>query len=161
MNKKLILVFVGVFILVALFFANSQKISTPSSSTNLGSSVPNQSSIPPKTPPNTSSNPSLERSNISLSFDFGGGAEKISQSIDFKKGENLLDAMIQINLKIETKTYAGLGSIIESINDFKSGTDGKYWQYWVNGKYSQVGASAYKIQPGDVVEWRFTNENPN
>ena len=141
-TKKVIFLLLGVLILAIVLFAGSQQLSTPPNTIN-------------------SSTQTLEQSIFSLSFDFGSGAEKISQSLNFQKGENLLDAMIQTNLKIETKTYVGLGSIIESINDFKSGTNGKYWQYWVNGKYSQVGASAYQIQPGDVIEWRFSSENSN
>ncbi|MEK7181186.1 MAG: DUF4430 domain-containing protein [Patescibacteria group bacterium] len=141
-TKKAIFILLGILILAVVLFSSNQKISNPSGAIN-------------------SNNPTLKQSSIYLSIDFGGSAQKISQSLDFKNGENLLDAMIQTNLKIETKTYVGLGSIIESINDFKSGAGGKYWQYWVNGKYSQVGASAYKIQPDDLIEWRFTSDNPN
>lgn len=145
-EKKLIFIFGGILILAIVLGSGSRQSVTP----------PAQTENSP-----ASQSPVSSENRFTLQIDFGGSAEKISQSPDFRSGENLLDAMFKTNLKIETKTYAGLGSIIESINDFKSGTGGKYWQYWVNGKYSQVGVSAYKIQPDDLIEWRFTNDNPN
>ncbi len=145
-TKKLILILGGILILLVILVSGNRQSTTPPAQ------LENSPTIHPLVSP---------AEKFTLIIDFGNSAEKISQSLNFQKGENLLDAMIQTNLKIETKTYVGLGSIIESINDFKSGTNGKYWQYWVNGKYSQVGASAYQIQPGDVIEWRFSSENSN
>jgi len=145
-EKKLILILGGILILLVILVSGNRQSATPPTQ------LENSSAIQPLVSP-------VEK--FTLLIDFRGSAQKISQSLDFQKGENLLDTMLKTNLKIETKTYAGLGSIIEGINGFKSGADGKYWQYWINSKYSQVGASAYQIQPGDVIEWKLTSENPN
>ena len=59
------------------------------------------------------------------------------------------------NFEIEYKTYEGMGVFVESIAEIKNGMDNKYWQYWVNGEYGQVGASLYKLKNGDIVEWKY------
>jgi len=50
-----------------------------------------------------------------------------------------------------------LGIFIESINGVPEGVaKDKWWQFWVNNQYSNVGASAYTVNPGDIIEWKFT-----
>lgn len=58
-------------------------------------------------------------------------------------------------LQLETKEYAGLGTLVVSMHGLKNGVDHKYWQYKVNGVMPQVGADSYTLQPNDVVEWIF------
>lgn len=53
------------------------------------------------------------------------------------------------------KEYAGLGTLVESIGDFRNGTEGKYWTYTVNGAFSAVGADVYQPKAGDLIEWSF------
>lgn len=53
------------------------------------------------------------------------------------------------------KEYAGLGTLVERLGDFKNGTDGKYWTYTVNGTFAPVGADVYQPKSGDLVEWTF------
>lgn len=47
------------------------------------------------------------------------------------------------------------GELVESIEGHKSGTDGNYWSFYVNGEMAQVGAGAYVQEEGDVIEWKF------
>lgn len=55
------------------------------------------------------------------------------------------------------KNYIGIGKFIEEISGVRS--DGKkYWIYYVNGKKAQIGVSNYKINPGDVVSWKYEEE---
>lgn len=57
-------------------------------------------------------------------------------------------------INFSEKTYLGMGKLIISINDVKS--NGQYtWIYYVNDKEAEVGVSNYKINPGDVVSWRY------
>ncbi len=46
-------------------------------------------------------------------------------------------------------------TLINSINNVVGGTDGKYWQYYVNGELPMVGADKYAISNGAFIEWRF------
>ena len=52
------------------------------------------------------------------------------------------------------KNYTGMGKFIETINGMKSGSD-RSWIYYVNGKEAEVGVSNYKINPGDIVSWKY------
>ena len=50
--------------------------------------------------------------------------------------------------------YSGIGYFIEEINNVKN-SGGQYWTLYVNGKYSNVGASDYKLSSGDIIEWKY------
>lgn len=56
------------------------------------------------------------------------------------------------NIVIEESGY---GKIVTSIEGHESGTDGKYWSFYVNGEMAQVGADAYTQKEGDFIEWKF------
>ncbi|MEK7081157.1 MAG: DUF4430 domain-containing protein, partial [Patescibacteria group bacterium] len=56
------------------------------------------------------------------------------------------------------KNYTGMGKFIETINGIK-GNGNQNWIYYVNGKEAQVGVSNYKINPGDVVSWKYEKLN--
>jgi len=44
---------------------------------------------------------------------------------------------------------------ITGIHEINNGDDGRYWQYYVNGQFADVGCSNYFLSDNDVVEWRF------
>jgi hypothetical protein len=52
------------------------------------------------------------------------------------------------------KNYIGMGDFIVSINGVKNDSN-MGWIYYVNGKEASVGVSNYKINPGDVVSWKY------
>ena len=62
----------------------------------------------------------------------------------------------KINFK--EKNYLGMGEFIVSINGV-TGNNQKSWIYYVNGKEAQVGISNYKINPGDIVSWKYEKSN--
>src|SRR3989344_7748947 len=97
-------------------------------------------------------------STVHLAIDFGDGEVK---SFDFEpRGENLFiltrNKLSEEGIDVAYETFTGLGELITRIGDKRNGTGGKYWQFWVNGAYSQVGASSYIPRVGDVIEWKFT-----
>lgn len=60
------------------------------------------------------------------------------------------------SFSIDATYYAQFDStLINSINDAVGGTDGKYWQYYVNGRLPEVGADKYPVTNGDVLTWSF------
>jgi len=98
----------------------------------------------------------LETISITLTIEGGRGNEPIAVSSD----TTLLEVLQTLNtenseIKLSTKEYAGMGTLIESIYGYKNGTDGKYWQYKVNGVMPQIGADKYILKAGDSVEWFF------
>jgi len=46
-------------------------------------------------------------------------------------------------------------TLVDSINNLAGGTDGMYWQYYVNGVCPMVGADKYLVSNGDSVIWSF------
>jgi hypothetical protein len=46
-------------------------------------------------------------------------------------------------------------TLINSINNAVGGTDGKYWQYYVNSDLPNVGADKYILSNGDILTWSF------
>ena len=78
------------------------------------------------------------------------------------KGENLFvltkNKLSEEKVEFNYESYSGLGELITQIGDKKGGANGKYWQYWVNGNYAQIGASSYIVKSGDIIEWKFTDE---
>lgn len=81
---------------------------------------------------------------------------EISETISVYDFMNKLQEEGKITFK--DKTYMGMGKLIEEINGVKSSGD-KYWIYSVNGIEAQVGVSDYKINPGDIVSWKYGNGN--
>lgn len=75
-------------------------------------------------------------------------------------GATALDALRDLDtqdptMHLITKTYTGIGDLVETMYDKSNGTDERYWQYLVNGIEAQVGAGAYVLKDKDVVEWEF------
>ena len=57
--------------------------------------------------------------------------------------------------QVQTKVYSGVGEFVESISGVTP--DSKhFWEFFVNGKSSNVGASSYVTKTGDVLEWKLS-----
>ena len=57
---------------------------------------------------------------------------------------------------VESTYYAQFDStLVNSINNAVGGTNGKYWQYYVNSELSNVGADKCMITNGDSLQWNF------
>ena len=80
-------------------------------------------------------------------------ASSSAQPMDVRDGETALE-LIKRTHPVVTKDY-DFGTLVESIDGVKNGSDNKYWILYVNGKQASVGAGAYTIQNNDLIEWRF------
>lgn len=83
-----------------------------------------------------------------------------AKQVIIAEGETVLAVLEKLNkedpqLTLSTKTYEGLGVLIEGIGTHKNGVDKKYWQYKVNGVMPQIGADQYTLKAGDSIEWFF------
>ncbi len=96
-----------------------------------------------------------------LMVDYGNGKVGTYNDLVITNGATVFDVLKQAadknKIDLKYKDYGGeLGVFIDSIGGVGKDPSGKsWWQYWVNDKYSQIGASTYKIQKGDVVEFKF------
>lgn len=56
------------------------------------------------------------------------------------------------------KNYIGMGEFIDSINGIQNNSN-RSWIYYVNDKKATIGVSNYKLNPGDVVSWKYEKSN--
>ncbi len=71
----------------------------------------------------------------------------------------LVEASTKLGFSLQAVHYEiPSGVFVTSINGTTNGQDGRYWQFWVDGAYPQVGADHVALAYGDTVAWRFTSD---
>jgi len=65
----------------------------------------------------------------------------------------LAGGVLEQGMEVAAKEYE-LGTLVESIGDYSNSSE-KAWIYFVNDQAGEVAADKYRLQAGDVVEWRF------
>ncbi|MAF14272.1 MAG: hypothetical protein CMI53_05300 [Parcubacteria group bacterium] len=103
-----------------------------------------------------------EQITVSLMFDFGDGEVRTFNDVVLSKNATMLELLEKVttdnDLEFRITDYGGgLGALIESINNYSSDArNNRYWHFWVNNVYSDIGASNYILENSDVVEWKYT-----
>ena len=141
-NKKIVLIVLVSLILFGVLFLNSRiapkEISPPQDSDPIGkTSVVNSKLSAKKT---------VLEINGERYDDEITGQISVYDFMDKLRNEG--------KINFTEKNYAGMGKFIIAINGVK-GNGEQNWIYYVNGKEAQVGISNYKINPGDVVSWKY------
>ncbi len=77
-----------------------------------------------------------------------------------ESGETVLELLIRLDatdsdLGLVTEDYGDMGVLVTAIGGLVNGTDGKYWQYQVDGETPMVGADQYELADGKTVLWEF------
>ncbi|MFA6486186.1 MAG: DUF4430 domain-containing protein [Candidatus Magasanikbacteria bacterium] len=74
----------------------------------------------------------------------------------------IYDAMRQLQIDsrqpflFSAKLFSGMGYFVDEINGIKNNPNtNQYWILFINGRSSAVGASAYFINEGDVINWKY------
>jgi hypothetical protein len=148
-NKKIkiIIVVIIALILLGLFFLIPQGV--PKQQTT------NPPAVPENLNPNTTeNNPTSQTKTIETVLEINGVKyeDTITQKMSVYDFMNQLRTEGKINFT--EQNYIGMGKFIESINEIKN-NNSQSWIYYVNGVEAQVGVSNYKINPGDVVSWKY------
>jgi len=95
--------------------------------------------------------------NITLVIN-GGEVNPQTFTAEFKDGMTAFDVLKnqaeKSSITLKTKNY-DIGVFIEVIEDKENGTDGKYWQYYINDDLPMVAADKKIVRAGDKVEFRF------
>ncbi len=85
----------------------------------------------------------------------------VSLTTSIEKNTSVYDFMNKLKkerkVNFTDKTYIGLGKFIDSINGIR-GDGTRFWIYYVDGQKAQIGVSNYKINPGDVVSWKYEKD---
>jgi hypothetical protein len=103
----------------------------------------------------------LEKSDqTSVRIEIVGDGWTISDNLVAYKEDTAFSLLEKCSVKngfsLKATYYAEFDStLIDSINNAASGTDGKYWQYFVNDRLPNVGADKCPISNGDSVLWSF------
>lgn len=143
-----------IIIIVAIFFAGfyfGQNQALAPTKSFLPFDLNNNDSIPVKP----------EEIKVNLMFDFGTGEVKTFNQVSLAQGATIFDLLKKVtaenNIKFEYQDYGQkLGIFVKSINGVGDSSSGnKFWQYWVNNQYAQIGASGYQLKNGDLVEWKY------
>lgn len=115
-----------------------------------------------QTPTPQPTNQSEAQSVASLMIDYGDGRIKTYSDLSVNDQSTIFDVLKQAaeknNIDLQYKDFGGeLGIFIETIDGVgKDPAQKKWWQFWVNNKYSQTGVGSYKVQAGDVIQFKFT-----
>lgn len=71
----------------------------------------------------------------------------------------MTEAQQQGHLTLHATSYGDLGYMIDEINGIKnSAKNHKFWIYYINNKKATIGVSNYFIHEGDVIEWKYEDE---
>ncbi|MBQ8040818.1 MAG: DUF4430 domain-containing protein [Lachnospiraceae bacterium] len=92
-----------------------------------------------------------------------GGTILKAQTVTFHEGESVYDVLQRVcrenGIQMEASWTPIYNSAyvegIHNLYEFDCGS-GSGWMYRVNGWYPNYGCSRYQLEPGEVVEWRYT-----
>jgi hypothetical protein len=80
---------------------------------------------------------------------------KLNKPADiFVAGETAFQ-LLEKDHAVIAKNYTGIGEMVLSIDGVKPDSQ-HYWEFFVNGKSSNVGASSYVLKAGDKIEWKLS-----
>lgn len=97
---------------------------------------------------------------VSLTVDYGDGAQKMFTALPWREGLTVLDAVRAAEkhargIKCEVRG-AGETAFLVKIDDMKNeGGGGRGWMFRVNGKLGDRGLGVYPLKAGDAVLWKF------
>ena len=77
-----------------------------------------------------------------------------------ESGETVLELLTRLDatnpdLSLATEDYGDMGVLVTAMGGLVNGTDGKYWQYQVDGETPMIGADQYELSDGKTVLWEF------
>lgn len=99
---------------------------------------------------------------VTLSIEYKDGVSDNFTDVSIKENWTIWDALDSVSktetIGVDTKDYGDMGIFVESINGIGNDvSDGKWWQFWINGEYAQAGVSQVAISDGDAIEFIYTD----
>ena len=93
---------------------------------------------------------------INLVISNGQKEESYFVTIDKKATAfSVLEKAAQENGIMLINTKSSAGTMVQSIQEVKNGTDNQYWMYYVNGEMPMVSVDQQTVKAGDKIEFRF------
>jgi hypothetical protein len=103
----------------------------------------------------------LEKSNqTSVRITIAGDGWTITDNLVAYTGDTAFSILQRCSenqgFSVDSTYYPQFDStLVNAINNAVGGTDGRYWQYYVNGQLPPVGADKYHMTNGDTLLWSF------
>ena len=154
-KKFEIFVVVAIIALIGIVYAFKQKpVLAPTTNNQNTAQNENNNSTP------SDQNDQSRRDDTSVGTPTGTSAQVPSNVISYKgqDGKNALE-LLQATHRVDVKHY--------SFGDLVTGIDGitpdaqHFWAMYVNGQFSQVGASAYATKSSDTIKWQIDTVTSN
>ena len=105
---------------------------------------------------------------VRLIIDYGDGVQKHFTAVAWKKDLTVFDAMSQAKASPHGITFQHTGSgssaFLTRIDDLQNeggGSGKRNWLFWVNTKLGDKSFGEYKLEPSDVVMWKFSAQKLN
>lgn len=155
--KKILIVFAAIFLLAAgCSKGNDQSVSkSVDQSASQATPTPSSVATTPKGMTQTKDNAGRP--------DYTPGFVVVTQTVEgssldqpytkIKDGATAYDLLSSAH-KVESKSYSGIGEFVESIDGIKPDSQ-HFWEFILNGKSSNVGASSYTLKDGDKIDWKL------
>ncbi|AIK39268.1 DUF4430 domain-containing protein [Bacillus pseudomycoides] len=100
--------------------------------------------------------PKPEEKQVTISVHGDQGYLLGAKKVDMQEGTTVFDVLKNTGLEIDS-TGSGNSKYIKGINDLYEFDKGPKsgWKYRVNGTFPNRSAGAYKVKPGDKIEWVY------
>ena len=99
--------------------------------------------------------PTVNQTKVTLRINAGSAAG--NYPVPYIEGETAYQLLVRIasinHFTINATNY-GWGMFVEGIGNLNNTRD-ICWFFYINGKISEVGSSAYQVLPNDLIEWRY------
>lgn len=101
----------------------------------------------------TSSSPAVTITNVTFIFEYGNGTVERRAGLSYTGSEPNPYTLMQEICTVEVEEFE-FGVLVTSINGLaQDGT--RYWHFWHNGVYSNVGISSAPLASNDVFYWKY------
>lgn len=133
-----------------------------SSKSSVNNSSKSSSSKKEPSPPPTPKPKEVKQETVTVSVTFPSGVSGqglAGQAVTYKDGDSAFDVSKRSSARIGSRNQFGHQYVhtINGVSEFDHGPNSG-WNILVNGSMISVGASAYKVKPGDKIEWRYTED---
>jgi hypothetical protein len=100
---------------------------------------------------------------VNIVIDSGDDTLRVFQDKAISETDTIFDALLRLqkqgDIELVYEDYGGdLGVFLQGIDGVGVGENisgSKWWHFWVNGTYAQVGVSSQILHPGDVILFKY------